>query len=408
MRVRSENSFDVVILGGGLSGTLIACRLKDVRPELSVLVLERGSTLGGNHTWSFHETDVTGLQADWLAPFVVHSWGTQRVKFPQLDRTIVSGYRTITSARIHEIGMARLGGAALTHADVATVQDGQVQLTDGRSFSARCMIDCRGACLDDTLIVGYQKFVGHEIFTRRPHLVRHPLLMDADLPQIDGYRFVYVLPLDPDRLLIEDTSYSDGSALDVDQLGSRIDAYAAAQGWETEAVIRHEAGVLPITLGGDIEAFWRNRRAQTPCACAGMRAALFHPTTGYSLPDAVALADQLVGVADLETRSVSGFVEQYSCRLWQERSFFRMLNRFMFLAAVPDQRWRIMQRFYGLDLGLVERFYAARLTPLDKARILVGIPPVSLHRAIRAIPEAAAKNWPKCLSGTTPSRPRAS
>ena len=46
---------------------------------------------------------------------------------------------------------------------------------------------------------GYQKFVGLEIRTPQPHGMVRPLLMDARVAQIDGFRFVYVLPLAPDR-----------------------------------------------------------------------------------------------------------------------------------------------------------------------------------------------------------------
>ena len=35
------------------------------------------------------------------------------------------------------------------------------------------------------------------------------VVMDATVPQEDGFRFVYALPLDPDRVLVEDTYFSD-------------------------------------------------------------------------------------------------------------------------------------------------------------------------------------------------------
>lgn len=43
-----------------------------------------------------------------------------------------------------------------------------------------------------------------------------------------------------------------------------------------------------------------------------------------------------------------------------------------------------MQRFYGLPDGLIQRFYAGRLTPLDKLRIVSGKPPVPVGQAIQA------------------------
>ena len=48
-------------------------------------------------------------------------------------------------------------------------------------------------------------------------------------------------------------------------------------------------------LGGDPQAFWREANG---VPLAGLSAALFHPTTGYSLPEAVRLADRIaVGYA---------------------------------------------------------------------------------------------------------------
>ncbi|MCC6990951.1 MAG: FAD-dependent oxidoreductase, partial [Acidobacteria bacterium] len=47
---------DVVIVGGGLAGSLAAWRLRTTRPDRAVTLVEAGPALGGNHTWSFHAT----------------------------------------------------------------------------------------------------------------------------------------------------------------------------------------------------------------------------------------------------------------------------------------------------------------------------------------------------------------
>ena len=56
--------------------------------------------------------------------------------------------------------------------------------------------------------------------------------------------------------------------------------------------------MLPVVLGGDFEAYWGS--TGTALAKAGMRAGLFHPTTGYSLPDAVRLACLIAAAPDGE------------------------------------------------------------------------------------------------------------
>jgi lycopene beta-cyclase len=44
----------------------------------------------------------------------------------------------------------------------------------------------------------------------------------------------------------------------------------------------------------------------------------------------------------------------------------------------------VLERFYRLPEPLVHRFYAGRLTFLDRARILSGRPPVPVLRAARS------------------------
>ncbi len=62
-----------------------------------------------------------------------------------------------------------------------------------------------------------------------------------------------------------------------------------------------------------------------------------------------------------------------------------MLNRMLFRAAEPAERYKVLERFYRLDPALVARFYAGRSTAMDKARILMGKPPVPVGRALSAI-----------------------
>ena len=57
----SAPEFDYGIVGGGLQGCLLAHALAWHRPEATVLLLEQADDLCGNHTWSFHETDIADM-----------------------------------------------------------------------------------------------------------------------------------------------------------------------------------------------------------------------------------------------------------------------------------------------------------------------------------------------------------
>lgn len=251
------------------------------------------------------------------------------------------------------------------------------------------MIDGRGVRRSAQLALGFQKFLGQELRLQQPHGLQVPIIMDASVAQKDGYRFVYVLPLSVDSLLIEDTYYADGDAVAPEALRANIQRYAEGRGWAIREVLREEQGVLPIVLSGDIAAFWGEARGVPQ---SGLSAALFHPTTGYSLPDAVRLADHLVALDRWDAGSLFAAIRDYSTLQWRRRGFFRLLNRMLFMAGPADRRWAVMQRFYRLREPLIQRFYAAELTAWDRLRIVSGKPPVPVGEALRAL---AASNLHK-------------
>lgn len=374
---------DVILVGGGLANMLIALRLKARRPELSLLVLEAGAVIGGNHTWSFHETDVSATQLAWLKPLIGARWPDQIVRFPAYTRRLATPYASIFSHRLAAHAETVLGPSIRTRAVAVDVTPTSVTLLGGEVLQAPCVIDGRGPMKDAPLAAGLQKFVGLEIECEVPHGEHSPVIMDASVEQLDGYRFVYTLPFTPTRLLIEDTYYSDTADLDVPLLENRIASYAAARAWRIGSIVRREAGVLPITLTGNIDEHWKALGSELPRS--GLRAWLFHSTTGYSLPFAARAADAIAAGREMTSAPVAALLERQSREAWRSQTFFRLLNRMLFLAAAPKARVDVLQRFYTLPQPLIERFYGARLTAADYARLMTGKPPIPITDALRSI-----------------------
>lgn len=384
---------DIIFVGGGLANGLIAWRLALLQPKLRILLLESGQTLGGNHTWCFHEDDVSANQKKWLAPFIVHQWSHYSVYFPGKSRRLESGYFAVTSERFHSVVQAALGTRARTQTPVQTVAPRRVHLQNGQVLTAHAVIDGRGVQASPFVSLGYQKFLGQELRLNAPHGLNGPILMDACVPQQGGYRFVYVLPLAVDTVLVEDTFFADDSQHDLHLLRRNIAAYVRQQGWTVMATVREELGVLPLTLAGNPQAFWD---AADGLVKSGLSAGLFNPATGYSLPNAVKLADCLstLPAGQLRTECLFDVVRTHALKEWNEQGFFRLLNRMLFFAAAPQERWRVLEKFYGLPLPLIKRFYAARLHLFDKMQILSGKPPVAMGAAMRAAfitPQALAR-----------------
>jgi len=384
----SERS--LLLIGAGLASALIAQRVVASDSAVRVTIAEASSMPFGEHTWSFHINDVTADDLQWLDPLIAHRWAGQEVRFQKYRRHLTSGYASLTSQSVREHIRSLSSVRVVSGAKVVALDPAGATLEDGERLEAHCVIDARGFAPHPAMVLGHQKFVGLEIETEAPHGIDDPVIMDASVDQLDGYRFVYLLPFSPTRILVEDTRYSDGDALDLQALAADISAYAGAQGWSIKSVVREEHGVLPICLAYDAAGYWAGQRPDIPLA--GMRAGLFHPTTGYSLPEAVRLANLVATHWPQGTAQLAPIVRTHAMKRARQQGFFRLLNRMLFRAAEPSRRHLVLQRFYRLPEGLIERFYAGRTTAWDICRILVGKPPVPVHRALACLTERSLLN----------------
>ncbi len=362
---------DLALCGGGLQSALIVAALHGTGYGGSVALAE-SERIGGNHTWCFHAGDLSPAMRRCVEPFVAHRWSSYEVRFPGYRRVVGAPYAMISSERLRSEVLRmvahRTGWVGREHTPVASLGEAAVRLADGRTISARTVVDARGAA-GAAGACGYQKFYGEEITLRHEHDLPRPIVMDATVEQRDGYRFMYVLPLTATRALVEDTSFSDGPCLDEDERRWRIAAWLRDRGWETLRIERTERGVLPMPL------------AEAPAAGGaavmrgGYRGGWFHPGTGYSLPVAAEFAELIAAtpVADLPAAVAAAARDRR-----RRARFCHLLNRLLFRWYPPAARRAVFERFYRLPESTIARYYALRLRLVDKIRILGGRPPAGL------------------------------
>jgi lycopene beta-cyclase len=375
-------TFDVILVGGGLANGLIALRLLEERADVRFILLEKSDRLGGQHTWSFHHSDVSVHQLRHLAPLVSKSWPGYDVFFPEYERSFSTSYHTICSERFHDHLLHKLGKAVQLNTDVQSVEPKQVRLANGEVITGRVVVDGRGwPSTARAVPSAYQKFVGQNLRLSEPHGLDRPVLMDNLCEQRDGFRFFYLLPWNEHELLVEDTRYSDTSEVFPGEYRAEIGRYVEGRGWKIAAILGEEQGSLPLPLGG--------RPPEWPpgIIASGLHAGLFNATTGYSLPEAVNYARLFCDRVGQDPEECRRYLLAHAEDCWQRHSFFRLLNRMMFRASGPEKRYKILQRFYRLSPSLVQNFYAGRLTWGDRIRILAGRPPVPLTRALQCLTE---------------------
>jgi lycopene beta-cyclase len=365
--------FDYVLVGGGLQSGLITLAVLDRAPGSRIAVVERDRRLGGNHTWCFHADDVPREVERAIAPIVAHRWPGYEVRFPGHRRRLAAPYAAVTSERFREVVEARLHAAAgcelYLNASASRVGEREVELEDGTRLRGELVVDARGPELGELPAgTGYQIFLGLELSLSRPHPLEIPVLMDATVAQVGGFRFMYALPLAPDRLLLEDTYFANGPELDRDALRERVATYARELGLRVARVAREEAGILPMPWVGGLPAA---PAAGEPMR-AGYRGGFFHPATGYSFPVAARVAARVAAHPPARVRAE---LDELVRRHRLQARYCHVLNWLAFRCFTPERRVHVFERFYRLPEATIRRFYALDMKATDKLRILAGRPP---------------------------------
>ena len=366
---------DIILVGAGLANLLIAWRLADLRPSWRFRILEAGSELGGNHTWSFLGPDLDPKDLVWISRLAKPHGTGHEVRFPGFERRLTSTLYSISSRHLAQRCQKRFGDRVRLGVDVASLQPDSVTLADGTVLRASCVIDGRGWDQRSTVPIRYRRALGQEVRFAAPHGLDHALMIDAAVPQEPGFRFFSALPLDSTTLLLEENVYAGTRTIDAEESRAAIARYAQERFGPIEAIEREENAILPIPLGGRIEQVSPDAASGVPRV--GLRAGLFHATTGSVLPFAAEVANIVATRPEVSSAAVLDRVVPLTRTVWHRQRFFRLLNRMLFFAAAPEERYRVLERFYRLDEDLVARFYGSRLGALDRLRIM-GRPPVPL------------------------------
>ena len=373
--------FDHVIVGGGLQGCLLAHAIACRRPRARVLLVEKAAEICGNHTWSFHESDVPEEARPWFEPLVAHRWPAYLVRFPGLSRRVGIPYATITSDRLRTATMSLAAAAegpagrprlvVRTGESCTILTPTRVTLGDGHAVDCGVVIDCRGTAAADGVPrgVGFQSFIGHEFQTVRRWPASEPTVMDVRRDQACGFEFLYELPFGPNRVLLEYTRFHEQPACDPERANELISARLSDAGVDAAVVVRTEQGCLPMPYARPV--------CGSPRSIAGGYAGgWYHAATGYSMPLAIRFAEL---VARTDPEGIAAELASAGSREALRHGFARMLNRLLFCLVAPKDRWKIFRRFYRvLPEERIARFYGHRFTVGDAARIVVGRPPTGL------------------------------
>ena len=336
----------VIILGGGLSGTLLACRLKEVLPSVPFRLYTEDSMLGNHQSCSFRESDCRSSMK-WLRPLVSHSWKQHHIKFPSYEKWITNPYHLIESNHLHKVASGMIGNSLHLYNKMNL----EFALQMG-SF----VIDTRNKCHFKKC--GYRKWLAIEVELLDDHHMIAPVIYDGGIDQKEQGRSLYYLPLSSRKLLIKDFWISDSKKVDLDEMRNALILVLKSKGWRIGKIIREESGLTELPLTAPVI-----REEGRVINLSG----LFHDTTGCQVASIVRLVDRMV-TTSFRLGELKDVVKKFRQEEEKDRKFFRYLNR----QILENSHNRIFESIYRQPYTVLERFSKGKLTFFDRSRITFG------------------------------------
>jgi lycopene beta-cyclase len=297
----SDLDYDAVIAGGGLSGLSLAAHLAAYGWRgRRVLLVDDVAARPVAVSWGFW-SDRPGLLDD----AVSHSFDRVRLRAAGTDRTLPLGryrYRVVRRPDLDRVVrwmLLRCRGFEIRSGRVEGVGDGAdaaETTVDGQVLRSRWAFDSVSREPDAGPVDARLAFTGLEVACDRPRFDREvPTLFDFRPSATGGARFVYVLPQDPCRALVELTEFvpRSGQPTPIAARTADVTAYLRdvvhCDGYR---ILRTESAVVPLRSRPPLRR--RGRRV----LAIGARAGLIKASTGYAYQriqrDSAAIASSLV------------------------------------------------------------------------------------------------------------------
>lgn len=373
---------DLVIAGAGCAGLSLAMHLDRLGAgDLEMLLLDPRQSHTDDRIWCYW-----GLVDHPFEAAVRKTW--HRWKIATASGETVRGspqlpYRCLPAGAFYDIALDRLSGRPNVRVCPGVAVEGfrdagssVVARTSDGEVRCRLAFDSRPRRRAEPPRAGHvdwvQHFVGLEVCTDGPVFDPEVVtLMDFRIARGDDIRFMYVLPFDRRRALVEDTFFGGARRPVTEHLDS-IAAYLTDRlGASSWTEVRREVGAIPMST---VPAAVPESDRVTDI---GTRAGLARPSTGYAFLAIQRHSEALAGwVArhgvqrPVPRRRAYGRATEFL-----DRVFLGYLEREP--AAAPDLFGRM---FAGVAPDRMARFLFDGGSPLDRAAVMRSLPAVPLIR----------------------------
>lgn len=249
--------FDYIICGGGMAGLSLAYYLKKSKlADKSILIIEPKDKNTNDRTWAFWEKIPNAFEAilyrKWDTVQLIDAEGnTQTLDMGGYQYKLLRGidfYTFVTGELKKHEGIEWLKESVKTIKE--DIDGAIIETNNGQSLKATFVFDSTYP-LNLTLKYNHnllQHFKGYVIQTEKPCFnPAHPIMMNFNIEQKGECRFIYVLPFDEHRALVEYTLFSE-TLLDKQEYDAELKKYIGEQlGLSDYKILEEEFGIIPMS-----------------------------------------------------------------------------------------------------------------------------------------------------------------
>lgn len=388
----------VVVLGLGPAGRSVTHLL--ARAGVDVVAVDTAPDRPWRPTYAAWHDELPA----WLPPTVVSTTSPARA-FATSEHELARRYCVLDTVGLQQ--HLSLGGARVVAARVLDADAHRVHLDHGTALTADLVVDARGSRPDPTL--AQQTAIGVVLPRSSAPMLEQTWFMDWRRDNGTGPgdppSFLYVVPLDDEHVLVEETCLVGRPALGFDELRRRLHTRLAARGIrltgdEREEHVRFavEAPAAPAdpTTPTSPARMPGGRRATT--LRLGARGGLMHPATGYSVALALDVADRVANAVADGTTTASDLEALVWPRPARRVQALRAIGLTTLLRLPAHGVAQFFEAFFRLPTALQRGYLTDRehpaLTLAAMASMAARLPPsltkVAVTSALPALPSTAS------------------
>ena len=362
-------TYDIAFAGAGLAALSLAIRLAALPDPPRIMLIDPRREPVRDRTWCYWQLHDTPFDSA-----ITHRWHRWAVRTPTAGTvtaaTVHTPYVRIPADQFHHLALDKLTACPqvefIRGVSVRTIDHHPdrttLHLSDGQHITAAWTFDSRPP--ENDKAPWRQIFRGLELHSPEANLDTTTVtLMDFQSADSGGIRFFYVLPLDPQTALVEDT-WLVPSGKSPTFSNDEIVSYARNNLFPTSWQVRHqEEGNLPMGL-------LRALKIKNRIIPWGTPAGAVRPSSGYAFSRIQRASETMTQYWSQHHSPESVITHESRLLAWMDRVFLRAMTRHP--ERVPTYFTRLFNR---VPPDALIRFLESEPRPADILQVMRALPP---------------------------------